>query len=73
MKRAQRIAEECGLKCINVTYDLNIAKDAYAIQSQESPRFDNINISLGPFHQEMSFFGAIGNMIIDSGGNFYFS
>ena len=31
MKRAQRIAEECGLNCINVTYDLNIAKDAYAI------------------------------------------
>ena len=67
LKRAQRIAEECHLSSINVTYDLNIAKDAFAIQCEESPTFDNIFISLGSFHIEGSFFNAIGKIIAGSG------
>ena len=67
MNRALTIAEECNLPSINLTYDLSIAKDAYAIQGSESPKFDRLHISLGAFHQEGSFFNAIGKMVDGSG------
>lgn len=53
---AQKIAEECDQKNIIVIYDLAIAAKAYKIQSDLSPKFDNLFINLGAFHTEISFF-----------------
>ena len=55
LKRAQKLAIECG-QAINVTYDLSIAKDAFAIRCEESPLYDNLFISIDPFHIELAFF-----------------
>lgn len=53
---AQQIASECNQPYIIVTYDLAIASKAYKIQASMSPQFDNIFITLGAFHTQMSFF-----------------
>lgn len=53
---ALAIAEECHQKYIIVTYDLAIACKAYRIQADWSPKFDQVFITLGSFHTELSFF-----------------
>lgn len=68
LNMSERIAEECEQKYISVTYDLAIANKALTIQSEESPKFDNLFIQLGSFHIELSFFKAIGKFSDDSGG-----
>ena len=67
MIQAQKIANECGMKYMQVTYYLNIANIALRLQSQLKPKFDNIFIHLGPFHIYMAFFKAIGRFIDGSG------
>lgn len=67
MDMATRIGEECGQRYMAVTYDLAIARNAYAIQAVEAPRFDRLFILLGPFHIEMSLLKVIGKYIEDSG------
>ena len=70
LNRALKIAKECNLQTIPVTFDLAIAKVAYQIQATESPKYDNIFINLGAFHIELAFFNAIGKYIKESGGPF---
>ena len=41
---------------------------AFQIQNEESPKFDDIFILLGPFHQEFVIFKALGKLILESGG-----
>lgn len=53
---AKDVAAECNQRNIIVTYDLAIASKAYRIQSNMAPQFDNVFITLGPFHIELSFF-----------------
>lgn len=64
---SEKIAHECAQKYISVTFNLAIAKMAYAIQEEESPRFDNIFIHLGGFHIELAFFKALGKFIAEFG------
>ena len=68
LRRALKIAAECNLRTIPVTFDLAIAKVAYQIQATESPAFDAVFINLGAFHIEMAYFNAIGKYINESGG-----
>lgn len=63
MRQAQKVAEECQQKYIQVTYDLAIARIAYQIQSTKKPEFDNLFIHLGGFHIMMSHFKAVGKFI----------
>jgi hypothetical protein len=44
------VAEECGLPCIPVTFDLAIAKPAQQIQAIETPKYDILFICFGAFH-----------------------
>lgn len=67
LELSQKIAEECHAPYIQVTYDLAIARISYCIQTQESPKFDNIFIHMGAFHIEMAFFKAVGFFIEDCG------
>ncbi|CAH0730927.1 unnamed protein product, partial [Brenthis ino] len=67
MKQSQSIAAEIGQPCINVTYDLAIAKIAMQVQSTEKPVYDNLFVHLGPFHIMLALFRAIGKFIDDSG------
>lgn len=67
MKQSQSIAAEIGQPCINVTYDLAIAKIAIQVQSTEKPVYDNLFIHLGPFHIMLALFRAIGKFIDDCG------
>lgn len=55
---AQSVAIECDQQYIICTYDLAIAAKAYRIQLDLSPQFDNVFITLGAFHTELSFFKA---------------
>ena len=56
MKMSQRIREECGKRYMLVTYDLAIAKIAFALQVEEKSRFEELFILLGGFHVELSLF-----------------
>ncbi|EFN63888.1 hypothetical protein EAG_08093, partial [Camponotus floridanus] len=56
MKESQKIADELGEKCINVIYDLAIAKVAMQIQASEKPTYDNLFIHLGAFHIMIAYF-----------------
>lgn len=53
---AQCVANECNQEHIIVTFDLAIAMMAYRIQKDLAPNFDNIFITLGAFHTELSYF-----------------
>lgn len=53
---AKSIAVECRQQHIITTYDLAIACKAYRIQADLSPEFDEVFITLGAFHTEMSYF-----------------
>lgn len=55
LETALTIAEECSQEYIIVTYDLAIACKAYKIQADQAPAFDRILITLGSFHNELSF------------------
>lgn len=57
---AQCVAKDCGQQIIIVTYDLAIARKAYKIKTDLSPVFDNVFITLGAFHTELSFFKVSG-------------
>ena len=70
MNRALKIAEEFGKKSMNVTFDLAIAKMAYKIQEEESPKHDKLFISLGSFHIKSCLLSILGIMIAESGGPF---
>ena len=50
-----------------VTYDLAVSLKTYCIQAVQAPKFDNLIIFLGNFHIELTFFGAVGTYIADSG------
>ena len=64
MKKSLKISSECGKHNIAVTFDLAIAKLALQIQAEESPKFDNIFVTLGSFHIELAFFNACGKIFI---------
>lgn len=68
LRRSQAVATECSENTAIVHYDLAIAKPAMQIQSQESPKFDNVFICFGPFHIMLAYFGALGKVIDHSGG-----
>ena len=53
MIRTMKVVNEIGQDFAVVTYDLNIATKAYAIQALESPLFDKLLIMLGNFHIEL--------------------
>ena len=67
MKRSLQVASETNQEYIVVTYDLAVALKAYSIQSIEAPMFDRLLIMLGNFHLELTFYGAMGTYISDSG------
>ena len=68
MKRSLKVAEEAGRQTIPVTYDLAIVRIALQIQGEESPKYDNLFVTLGAFHVELAFFKAIGKVIAEFGG-----
>ena len=70
MNRSLIVAVEAGKTSIAVTYDLAIAKVAMQIQSQESPKYDQLFINLGAFHIESAFFKALGKFLGESGGSY---
>ena len=72
LKRSLKIADEANADSISVMYDLTIAKIALQVQGEEKPTFDRIFTSLGSFHIEMTFFSAIGKVIAESGGPFFY-
>lgn len=59
MQQAQQIADECDEDCMEVTYDLAIAKVALQLQSTEKPKFDNLSVHLGSFRIMMAYFKAV--------------
>lgn len=67
MRQTQQIGIECQQNYMQVTYDLAIAKIAFAIQSTEKPNFNNIFINLVDFHVMMAYFKAIVKFIEDCG------
>lgn len=67
MIRTMSVAKETGQEYGIVTYDLAVALKAYSIQQIEKPLFDNLLVMLGNFHIELAFFGAVGNLINESG------
>ena len=46
----QKVAIECGKRCIVVHYSLDIAKPAMQIRITELKKYDNFFIAFGPFH-----------------------
>ena len=68
MNPTLKLADEAKKETVAVTYDLAIAKIAMQIQKQESPKYDRLFVTLGPFHMELAFFKAIGKVIAESGG-----
>ena len=70
LKIAQKIAKGSNRDEISITYDLAIAKLAFKIQSEESPRFDNVFVLLESFHIEMAFFHALGKFIEEWRANY---
>lgn len=64
---ALRVAEECQQQYMHVTYDLAISKIALQIQHTEQPLYNNLFISLGPFHIMLSLFKAIGKFVNSCG------
>ena len=67
MKDSLKISSECRKHNIAVTCDLARAKLALQRQVEESPEFDNIFVTLGPFHIDLAFFNACGKIISESG------
>lgn len=67
MRQSQLIAKECQQTYMQVTYDLQITKVAYQIQSVEKPNFDDLFIHMGAFHTMMAYFKALGKFIDDCG------
>ena len=53
-----------------VTYDLAVALKTYSIQALDAPRFDKLLIMLGNFHLKLTFYGAIGTLINESGAEY---
>lgn len=53
---AQNIAKECNQQHIIVTYDLAISCKAYRIKDDLFPTYENVFVSLGAFHTELSYF-----------------
>ena len=51
----------------NMRYDLAIGEMAVEFQIEEAPTFDNIFVTLGLFHIEMTFFSVTGKYISQSG------
>lgn len=70
MMRSINIACKTGQQYVIVTYDLGVAKKAYAIQQIERPLFDDLLILLGNFHIELAFCGGVGTFIRESGIEF---
>ena len=67
MIRTINVAKETGQEYAVVTYDLAVALKAYSIQAIERPLFDKLLVMLGNFHIELAFYGAVGNLINESG------
>ena len=57
------VGKETGQDYGVVTYDLAVAKKAYAIQSVEASLFDKLLIMPGSFHLELALVGALGSFI----------
>ena len=68
MNRSVIAAIEAGKTSITVTNDLTIPKVAMQIQSQESPKYDQLFTNLGAFHKELACFKALGNIEDESSG-----
>ncbi|CAD6231327.1 GSCOCG00012217001-RA-CDS [Cotesia congregata] len=64
---SNKVAEECYVKYVHVTYDLQIAKVAFSIQSTEQPVFDNLFMHLGMFHAMIAYVKTIGKFIDNCG------
>ena len=67
LNRSLKGADECDRETISCTFDLNIAKMAWAIQEEESPLYDRIFISLGTFHLFVAYFSTLGKYLAESG------
>ena len=73
MIRTMNVANETGQEYAVVTYDLQVALEAYSIQAIETPLFDKLLVMLGHFHIELAFYGAVGTFINESGIEFILS
>ena len=71
MKRSQLVAIECNYAI--VTYDLAIAKVAKQLQSEESPKFDDVFVMFGAFHIMLNIFSSTGKTMEGSGGPYTLS
>ena len=55
LKRSQKVAEECNIYNISVTYNLAIAKVAMQLRAEENSTYGNVFIHLGPFYITCAF------------------
>ena len=55
LKRLQKVAEECNIYNISVTYNLAIAKVAMQLRAEENSTYGNVFIHLGPFYITCAF------------------
>ena len=72
MNRSVIAAMEAGKTSITVTNDLAIPKVAMQIQSQESPKYDQLFTNLGTFHKELACFKALENIVDEPSGTYVF-
>lgn len=61
------VAKKTGQQDAIVIYDLAVTKKVYGIQQIELPLFDDLLIMLANFYVELSFYGAVGTFIRESG------
>ena len=67
LQDSQRISEAVGQKYTFVTFDLAVAKKAYAIVWQYPEQYKDTIIHLGAFHTLSSYLGALGKRLRGSG------
>ncbi|GFS01295.1 hypothetical protein ElyMa_004577200 [Elysia marginata] len=64
---SQEATQETGQQLTFVTFDLSVAKKAYALVWQHPESYKNVFIHLGVFHTMMSYQGAVGKLMKGSG------
>ena len=64
---SQEATRECGQQYTIVTFDLAVAKKAYAITWQMHNQFNDVIVHLGVFHTIGAYLAALGKMLWGSG------
>ncbi|GFO22423.1 hypothetical protein PoB_004892800 [Plakobranchus ocellatus] len=67
LKISKEATKETGQQLTFVTFDLTVAKKAYALVWQQAESYKHVFIHLGVFHTMMSHLGALGKLMKGSG------